>query len=197
MAALAMHRSTPRPDPAAERLAGWVRRGAEGDREAVEALLTALLPRVRNLVRFFARGDADVDDVAQRALIEIARALPGYRGEGSVEAWAHRITARVAVRAARRLRLEWRRRTESPIELSVVRDLTAPPDEYLARRQAVTWLDDLPRDQREVFVLHHVAGLSMPELSEMLGVPFETARSRLRLATRKLRERAAGQGDGP
>jgi RNA polymerase sigma-70 factor (ECF subfamily) len=193
-AALSMRTTTPRPDPASERLVEWVRLGAQGDREAQQALLSALLPRVRNLVRYFTRSDADVDDIAQRALIELLRSLPGYRGEGAVEAWAHRITSRVALREARRRRLEWRRRNEHAVDLAVVRDVGAPPDEYIARREAVTWLDALPREQREAFVLHHVAGMSVPELAEMLQIPFETARSRLRLAARKLREQATQSG---
>jgi len=197
MAALSTRRTMQRPDPAAERLAEWVRLGAQGDREAQQALLTALLPRVRNLVRYFTRSDADVDDIAQRALIELVRSLPGYRGEGAVEAWAHRITARVALRHVRRRRLEWRRRTEHAVDLSIVRDVDAPPDEYLARREAITWLDALPPEQRDAFVLHHVAGMSVPELAELLRVPFETARSRLRLAARKLRERAEQAGGQP
>src|SRR5262245_38204484 len=42
---------------------------ARGDRKAAEALLRALLPRVRNLVRYFVRGDAEVDDISQEALV--------------------------------------------------------------------------------------------------------------------------------
>src|SRR4051794_11675327 len=34
---------------------------ARGERRAAEALLRALLPRMRNLVRYFVRGDAEVD----------------------------------------------------------------------------------------------------------------------------------------
>src|SRR5262245_38147803 len=45
---------------------------ARGDRAAAQALLTELLPRVRNLVRYLVRGDRDVDDIAQEALIAIA-----------------------------------------------------------------------------------------------------------------------------
>lgn len=53
------------------------------------------------------------------------------------------------------------------------------------------WLEERPVEQREAVVLHHVVGLSAPELAEALGVRFETARSRLRLGISKLRERAA------
>jgi RNA polymerase sigma-70 factor (ECF subfamily) len=52
----------------------------------------------------------------------------------------------------------------------------------------VRCLDALPTEQRECIVLHHVVGLSVPELASELSIPFETARSRLRLGIAKLRE---------
>jgi RNA polymerase sigma-70 factor (ECF subfamily) len=57
-------------------------------------------------------------------------------------------------------------------------------------------LDALPYDQRHALVLHHVVGLSVPEVAAQLEVPLETIRSRLRLAQNKLREQAAGDS-GP
>jgi RNA polymerase sigma-70 factor (ECF subfamily) len=73
-------------------------------------------------------------------------------------------------------------------ELSTVVSPGERPDPYAERRRLVQCLDRLPREHREVIVLHHVVGLSMPELAEELQVPFETARSRLRLGMRKLRD---------
>jgi RNA polymerase sigma-70 factor (ECF subfamily) len=55
-------------------------------------------------------------------------------------------------------------------------------------------LDELPDDQRQAVVMHHVLGLSMPELATELGIPFETARSRLRLGIQKLRARVQRRG---
>ena len=69
---------------------------ARGDRAAAQALLTELLPRARNLIRYLVRGDADVDDIAQEALISVVRGLPGYRGEGAFQSWVDRIVARTA-----------------------------------------------------------------------------------------------------
>ena len=48
-------------------------------------------------------------------------------------------------------------------------------------------LDDLPAEQRDVFVLYEESGLSLEEIGKVTGVAMETAKSRLRYATAKLR----------
>jgi RNA polymerase sigma-70 factor, ECF subfamily len=161
---------------------------AAGDRAAVESLLLELLPRVRNLVRYLVRGDDAVDDMAQEALIAVLRGLPTYRAEGTLTAWADRVTARAVF-------TELRRRRAVRGRLELLRDDAAEaeaaggdPEEYLARRRAVERLDELPDEQRQALVLHHLVGLSVPELARELAVPAETVRSRLRLGKQRLRE---------
>jgi RNA polymerase sigma-70 factor (ECF subfamily) len=172
-----------------------VARAAAGDRSCAEELLFELLPRVRNLVRYLAWGDADVEDIAQLALIEITKSFHNYRGEGALHSWADRITSRVALHHLRKRRSEERRRTAlSPVELHVIVPRNEQPDEYTLRRNVVQLLDDLPAEQRQALVMHHVVGLSVPELASELGIPFETARSRLRLGVQKLREQLRRRG---
>ena len=65
-----------------------------GQSGATEALLVELLPRVRNLVRYLVRGDSDVEDISQEALIALLHGLPTYRGEGQLRSWADRVVAR-------------------------------------------------------------------------------------------------------
>jgi RNA polymerase sigma-70 factor (ECF subfamily) len=162
---------------------------AAGDRQAAQALLLELLPRVRNLVRYLARGDGDVDDLAQLALCEILRSLRGYRHEGSLGSFVDRITVRVALRQLKQRRSERVRLDAAQPDLRAVSSRPDQPDEHSLRRETVKLLDTLPSEQREAVVLHHVVGLSVPELATELGVPFETVRSRLRLGLQKLRER--------
>lgn len=50
-------------------------------------------------------------------------------------------------------------------------------------------LDELPPEQREVFVLHEIEGKSFNEISEMKGVGVNTLLSRKRYAVLYLRER--------
>jgi RNA polymerase sigma-70 factor (ECF subfamily) len=57
-------------------------------------------------------------------------------------------------------------------------------------------LGALPAEQREAFLLHEEAGLTLAEIAAVTGVPAETVKSRLRYALRKLRS-ALVPGGGP
>jgi RNA polymerase sigma-70 factor (ECF subfamily) len=158
-----------------------------GDPEAIASIVMELLPRVRNLVRYLVRGDGDVEDIAQEALVAIIRGLPAHRGEGSLRSWADKITSRVAITfLSRRRRRD--RQVDAAADLEAVPDRGRGPDAYVARRNAVALLDELPEKQRHVVVMHHVLGQSVVEIAQELDVPFETVRSRLRIGIARLRQ---------
>ena len=48
-------------------------------------------------------------------------------------------------------------------------------------------LDGLPDGQRAAVLLHHIGGLSDGELARAMHVPLGTAKSRIRLGTRRAR----------
>ena len=168
---------------------------AAGDRAAAREVLTALLPRARNLVRYLVRGDTDVDDLAQDGLIAVLRGLPTFRGEAPFEAWADRVVARATFAGLRRDRRERSERVQAEPEL---RDQDRPkaPDEYAERRRVVALLDTLPLEQRHALVLHHVLGMSVPEIAGEANCPAETVRSRLRLGRSRLRALGLGEDGG-
>jgi RNA polymerase sigma factor (sigma-70 family) len=49
-------------------------------------------------------------------------------------------------------------------------------------------IEQLPAEQREVFLLQAEAGMSVEEIAQATGVGFETAKSRLRYARHSLRQ---------
>lgn len=157
-----------------------------GDRAAQARLLRAALPRLRNLIRYLVRNDAEVDDIAQEAMVSIVRGLPSYRGEGTFQSWCDRITAREALKQRR---MQQAQRMEEADALDEPASHPSP-ESWLARRRAVALLDQLPEAQRDAVVLHHLGGFSLPELADELQIPIETARSRLRLGMQKLRAQA-------
>ncbi|HEV8579603.1 MAG TPA: sigma-70 family RNA polymerase sigma factor [Thermoanaerobaculia bacterium] len=56
-------------------------------------------------------------------------------------------------------------------------------------------VEELPREQREVFVAHELEGRSFKELAAATGVSMNTLLSRKRYAVRRLRERLQGVYD--
>ena len=162
---------------------------AGGDRTAAQSLCRELLPRVRNLVRYLVRGDARVDDIAQEALIAVLRGLASYRGDGKFESWVDRVVARSTFATLRRLRAE----TQPGAEDVASNERDAPErSPYEDRRELAAALDQLPHDQRQALILHVSVGLTVPEIAEAVAAPFETVRSRLRLAKATLRETLKG-----
>lgn len=183
---------------------------AAGDQAAAGVILTELLPRVRNLVRYLIRRDGDVDDITQEALIMVLDGLPSYRGEGAFTAWVDRIVVRVTFNQLRRLRAEPSAPSAAPLDMlpfgargeghsltvaAGYQDMTTVPDEYLSRRHAIAILDRLSLEQRHALVLHYVLGMTVPEIAEHMGAPAETVRSRLRLARQRLREHGLVTGE--
>jgi RNA polymerase sigma-70 factor, ECF subfamily len=53
-------------------------------------------------------------------------------------------------------------------------------------------LDTLPADERFVFALRHVEGMTLPEIAELSGVSLSTAKRRLRKATLRVSKKTEG-----
>lgn len=166
-------------------LAGLATLAAEGDPHATERLFHALLPRMRNLARYLVRGDQDVDDLTQEALVAVFRGLNTYRGDGPFRAWADRVAARRIFRSIeeRRAHTRWLA-SDDP---DTVQHGVEASASYLWRRALAGSLDQLSWEQRQAVVLHFVVGMTVPEVATEVGVPIETLRSRLRLGMSKLK----------
>lgn len=168
-------------------LSELARQARDGDASATEQLFLQLLPRVRNLVRYLVRGDRDVDDLSQDALVMILKGMQGYRADGPFRAWVDRVVARSVFAALkRRASIVLLAEREAQAEADLVSN-DAGHEAYCLRRTLVAWLDRLPEAQRVALVLHYVMGLTISEAASELGVAEETLRSRLRLAKDRLR----------
>jgi RNA polymerase sigma-70 factor, ECF subfamily len=157
-----------------------------GSREALTRLAVQLLPRVRNLVRYLIRGDAEVDDVAQEALVTVLRGIRTCEGQATFYGWVDRVVARSAFAQVKRERQRLRGKQDQS-DMETFSDSVVLPDEYLSRRRLVEALDGLPPEQRYALVLHHVLGLTVGEIAAETRLSIETVRTRLRLGRHRLR----------
>lgn len=170
-------------ETAGERRSGVPAPRARTDAEVVESLA----PRVRRIAGSLLRNDHDADDAAQVALLELMRALPTYRGEGTLEAFCDRVVVRTAIRIARARRLS-SVRTDSGVDPDELPGAHAAPK--LADglpRTIEAYLHELPEARRTALVLRHAMGYSMDEIATLTDVSINTVKSRLLEAREEVR----------
>jgi RNA polymerase sigma-70 factor (ECF subfamily) len=177
-----------------ERLTPLVLRAQLGEPDAVNQLVSELAPGVlRALTALVGRQHPDLEDLAQDVLLAVIHALPDFRGDSTLLHFAVRIAARKSVLVRRRSRsvLGWLEvfwRGEHPLRQAP----TSAHEQMRGERQRSLLrllLSELPDAQAEALMLRVVCGHSIEEISTITQTPFNTVRSRLRLAKEALRQR--------
>ena len=142
--------------------------------------------------------DSAVDDVAQEVFVTVYRRLDQFEGRCSIKTWVFSILMGI-VRNYRRSRR--RKGAAEPISAAVVdpellEDHGADPLEQATLAQAGRMvhqlLDEMTEDKAVVFVLAELEGLTVPEISDLVGANVNTVYSRLR-AGRKEFDQALGR----
>ena len=155
--------------------------------------------RLRNFIRKSVSDQGDVEDILQEVFYELVAAYRMMKPVEQVTAWLYRVARnRITDRFRRKNRDSLRDeplagdKEEVPLE-----ELLPSPDEgpeaAYARgvllEEIAAALDELPEEQREVFVAHELAGYSFKEIAEQTGVSLNTLLSRKHYAVLHLRQR--------
>lgn len=154
--------------------------------------------RLRSFIRSRVLDTGDAEDVLQDVFYELIQAYRMMKPAEQVTAWLFRV-------ARNRITDLFRRRKSVSLSDGISADEDAPtiedllpspdagPDALYARSLLLEALDDalddLPGEQREVFLAHEFEGRSFKELSEETGTSMNTLLSRKRYAVLHLRER--------
>jgi RNA polymerase sigma-70 factor (ECF subfamily) len=153
------------------------------------ALFETHIQYVWRTLRRLGVRQADLADVAHDVFVVVFRRLPDFDPSRPIKPWLFGIAYRVAS-DHRRLR---RNSHELPGEIDVdTRDPAPPADEQLAgaddQRLVRAALGHLEEERRAVFVLFELDAVPIPDVAEALGIPLNTAYSRLRLARADFRD---------
>lgn len=125
---------------------------------------------------------SDLEDIAHDVFVVVHRHLGDYDPGRPLRPWLFGI----AVRVLADFRRVGRNARETVIETPERVDTAPSPHEVLelaeARAMLMNALDRLDLDRRAVFVMHEIDEVGVPEIAQALGIPLNTAYSRLRLA---------------
>lgn len=157
--------------------------------------------RLRNFIRRRVADREDAEDILQDVFYELVEAYRMMKPVEQVTAWLFRV-ARNRITDLFRRRSREALRSQPPVvtetgETLQLEDLLpspdAGPDAAYARsvllEELDAALDELPDEQREVFIAHELMGYSFKELAGETGVSVNTLLSRKHYAVLYLRER--------
>ena len=168
-----------------------VRRCCNGDKRAFEALVVRYERPVFNAALRMLHDREEARDVAQTVFLKAYEHLAKYDPKFKFYSWIYRIALNESINALQR-----RRRSE-PLTEQELDDHDGPDDEVgnqQASRRVQAALMTLRPDYRAVIVLKHFLDSSYEDMSEILGVPDKTVKSRLFTARQALREALNGHG---
>jgi RNA polymerase sigma factor (sigma-70 family) len=171
----------------------------EQDRQISEIVVKER-SRLRNFIRRRVPDPSDAEDIVQEVFYELVEANRLLMPIEHVTGWLFRVARNRITDLFRKKKPE--NFSDSAVEseegdLLQIEDLLPSPDagpEALYIRNALLdeldlALDELPDEQREVFVAHELEGRSFKELSAESGTSVNTLLSRKRYAVLYLRER--------
>jgi len=137
---------------------------------------------------------ASVDDACQDVFLIVFRRLDAFEGRSRLRTWLFAIARRVAFRHRRGAERAERKARALAAEPTRMRSF----EEVLENREAASLvlhaLDELDDDKRTAVVLHVLEGMSGPQVASTLGLPLDTAYSRIKAGRRVLRRRLRALG---
>jgi len=174
---------------------------SEQDRK-ISAAVRREAGRLRNFIRRRVLDASEAEDILQEVLYELVAAHRLMQPIEQAGAWLMRVARNRIIDRFRRKRAEpfvarnSGRLEDGEEEGGALEDLLPSlepgPEGEMIREMLLERveeaLDDLPGEQREVFIAHELEGASFKELAERWGVSVNTLLSRKRYAVLALRE---------
>ena len=168
--------------------------------QRISAVVKAEGGRLRNFIRRRVANEADADDILQEVFFEFIESWRLMKPIGQAGAWLFRV-------ARNRIIDRYRRKQRDPLaqeqeldedgERRWLEDMlpspSAGPDAEYARGilmdEIDAAIDELPEEQRSVFIAHEIEGRSFKELAAETGLSINTLLGRKRYAVLHLRRR--------
>jgi RNA polymerase sigma factor (sigma-70 family) len=156
--------------------------------------------RLRNFIRRRVADPSDAEDVLQEVFYELVETYRLMKPIEQVGAWLFRVAHNRIIDLFRKKKPE--ASTNDPVvaedgEFLTLEDLLPSPDagpeaayaRMILLEELEDALEELPEEQREVFIAHEIEGRSFKELAVETGLSVNTLLSRKHYAVIRLRER--------
>lgn len=189
--------SRPEEIPADEEL---LRRFNEGEAEAFELLVRRYERPLYNFILRSVRRRERADELLQDVFLKVVQRSQDFKGQSKFSTWLYTIARNLCIDHSRKMvfrrhkSLDAATRSGGDSEGPTLLERTPSSDLGSDRRAIANDLaariaaavEELPEEQREVFLMRQVQGMAFKAIAEVVDVPENTVKSRMRYALERL-----------
>jgi RNA polymerase sigma-70 factor (ECF subfamily) len=171
----------------------------KGDVRAFEILLGRHRKPVYNFILRYVGARELAEDLLQETFLRVIKGAEAYKRQAKFTTWLYTIARNLCVDQSRRAKHRKAQSLDAPMNqsgesgnlLDVVPGKDMPSDRATMSKEIHqklhAALERLSEDQREVFLMREFLDMPFKEIADVVGVPENTVKSRMRYALEKLR----------
>jgi len=172
-----------------------------GDPTAFEVLLQRYRRPLYNFILRSVRERDRAEDLLQDVFVRVLQRSAEFKGEAKFSTWLYTIARNLCIDTSRKMVFRRHRSLDAPSssdegEGPSLLDRVASGSAGVDRTAIGNELQDLiavaverlPEEQREVFLMREVQNLPFKDIADIVGVPENTVKSRMRYALERLQE---------
>lgn len=171
----------------------------KGDVRAFELLLSRHRKPVFNFIFRYVGLRETAEDLMQETFLRVIKGAEAYQRQAKFTTWLYTIARNLCVDQSRRAKHRKAQSLDAPMNnsadsgtlLDVVAAVEIASDRQVVNKQLQLRLHAalarLSEEQREVFLMREFLDMPFKEIADVVGVPENTVKSRMRYALEKLR----------
>jgi len=168
--------------------------GTERKSRVLEELMT-YQEKVFLICLGFSRNPADAEDLTQEVYLKALRNIDSLTDLSLVKFWLYRVTRNTCVDFSRKHKL----RRHSSLEPKHEQTESQTPESEIEAREQLRFLkkavQQLPKKQKDVFIIKEYGDLSYREIAETLKINRGTVMSRLNRARQTIKDQFKGENN--
>jgi RNA polymerase sigma-70 factor (ECF subfamily) len=170
-----------------------------GEVRAFEVLLSRHRKPVYNFILRFVGDRETAEDLLQESFMRVIKGAEAYKRQAKFTTWLYTIARNLCVDQTRRRKHRKHASLDAPMDggddsgtlLDVIASSEMASDRKSQNRQLHQTMHQaiggLSEEQREVFLMREFLDMPFKQIAEVVGVPENTVKSRMRYALEKLR----------